>query len=362
MVATAKGISVSFVLPGAGLSGGNRTTVEMVTRLRARGWKARLLCRQPGRFTGGRIRTAAKHALNRLSGVVRDSWLPEGTEYFLKLRDVRFEPGELVVAVGSWTIEEVAALDGDVQKLRWCKGFNENYPKEMERLWGLPMATLAVSPPLIPRLEKYAGNRVAGVVPNGVNLAEYFVEGRDRDGVGGILGRGWKKAPEDLISIMRHLQASLPEGKRYVFSTERCPRGLPATTYLRYPSVADARSLYNRAAVWVVVSRSEGFCNPILEAMACGSVVVSTAHDSAPGLIEDETNGFLVPVGDVNAFVEKIRDLWHDPGTLARVRSAGFRTANSFSWDQAVSRMEDALNRVSLHLVGGKNAPNSRPW
>lgn len=54
------------------------------------------------------------------------------------------------------------------------------------------------------------------------------------------------------------------------------------------------REWYNRAKVFLVLSRSEGTPNPLLESAACGCVPVSTIVGVAPRLIEHGYNGFLL--------------------------------------------------------------------
>ncbi len=58
--------------------------------------------------------------------------------------------------------------------------------------------------------------------------------------------------------------------------------------------------------VGVITSETEGFCNAILEYMACGVPVVATNTGGNPELVEDKVNGYLFAVKDVNMLSEKI--------------------------------------------------------
>ncbi len=64
-----------------------------------------------------------------------------------------------------------------------------------------------------------------------------------------------------------------------------------------------------QADVIAVSSRSEGFGNVLVEAMACGSSVVSTACPGGPcEILDDGSYGHLVPVGDFKALAQAIED------------------------------------------------------
>jgi glycosyltransferase involved in cell wall biosynthesis len=89
---------------------------------------------------------------------------------------------------------------------------------------------------------------------------------------------------------------------------------------------------FSRAACVVVASRYEGFGNVIVEAMACGTPVVATRCPSGPGeIIEDGTNGLLVPVDDARALAEAIVRVLDDGRLAETLRHEGRARALDFS-------------------------------
>ena len=65
---------------------------------------------------------------------------------------------------------------------------------------------------------------------------------------------------------------------------------------------------YCSSDVYLMTSNYEGMPNALMEAMASGLVCISTDCKTGPrDLIEDGANGFLVPVGDVDALAECIQ-------------------------------------------------------
>lgn len=86
------------------------------------------------------------------------------------------------------------------------------------------------------------------------------------------------------------------------------------------------------AEVAVCSSRFEGFGNALIEAMACGTPVVSTDCPWGPReILQDGRWGELVPVGDADAMAEAIaRQLKASPDRDAlRARAAGFTSARA---------------------------------
>lgn len=67
------------------------------------------------------------------------------------------------------------------------------------------------------------------------------------------------------------------------------------------------------ADAFCLLSRSEGFCNALLEAMACKLPCIVTAVGGNPEAVEDGENGFLVPIEDPAAAARRIIGLFQRP-------------------------------------------------
>ena len=92
--------------------------------------------------------------------------------------------------------------------------------------------------------------------------------------------------------------------------------------HLRNPLAVMARS-----ALFVLSSRWEGFGNVLVEALACGTPVVSTDCPSGPAeILADGRFGRLVPVGEPAALAEAILATLASPPdpALLRARAGGF--------------------------------------
>ncbi|HWH55380.1 MAG TPA: glycosyltransferase family 4 protein [Gaiellaceae bacterium] len=85
---------------------------------------------------------------------------------------------------------------------------------------------------------------------------------------------------------------------------------------------ADIQELYRSARVFVLTSRYEGLSVAMTEAMASGLPPVVSDVGELRDLVEDGRSGFVVGVGDVAAFVDRIGELLDDENRHAEVSAA----------------------------------------
>jgi len=108
------------------------------------------------------------------------------------------------------------------------------------------------------------------------------------------------------------------------------------------PGFADNPYAYMaRSDVYVLSSRWEGLPNTLIEAMACGTPVVSTNCPSGPvEILEDGKYGKLVPVGDVEALAGAISEALNNPSKPEILQER----ANYFSVDNLINEYLKLLN------------------
>ena len=96
----------------------------------------------------------------------------------------------------------------------------------------------------------------------------------------------------------------------------------------------------SRASVFVLSSSYEGLPTVLIEAMACGTSIVSTDCPSGPSeILEGGKWGRLVPVGDWRAMAEAMIDTLENPTPPDRLISR----ASEFSADASVDRYLELL-------------------
>ncbi len=99
-------------------------------------------------------------------------------------------------------------------------------------------------------------------------------------------------------------------------------------------SLPHAHLLEEMAAhdVLLFPSLFEGFGLVILEAMSRGLPVIATPHTAAPDILQDGVDGYIVPVRDVDAIVDRCERLRSDHGLHEAMRDAALATAERWTW------------------------------
>ena len=130
-------------------------------------------------------------------------------------------------------------------------------------------------------------------------------------------------------------------------------------------------SYYARADLLVLSSASEGLPLVLLEAMAHGLPVVSTAVGGIPDVIEDGVNGRLVPPGDAVALADGMAAVIGSAALRDRMGSAARRTAEPFTWERTAQEYKRVFGQVLgaessaraplAGIGGGDSRPMPRP-
>ena len=103
-----------------------------------------------------------------------------------------------------------------------------------------------------------------------------------------------------------------------------------------------------RADVCVLSSLWEGLPTVLIEAMACGTPVVSTDCPSGPSeIITHEINGLLVPPADAEALAAAILRVLKDKELAQRLSRNGRARAEAFRVEKIVQQYEELFLRIA---------------
>jgi glycosyltransferase involved in cell wall biosynthesis len=198
------------------------------------------------------------------------------------------------------------------------------------------------------------------------------------DGTDGVLSRlrgqpfvlhvgssATRKRLEVLFEVFARLRAQRPElhlvqqGAALTAEQQACVRRLGIEgAFVQPPKLArrTLAGLYRRAAVVLVTSDAEGFGFPVIEALACGAIVVAS---DIPVLREVGSDAALyAPVGDVQAWTE-VAGAVLDGRTVSPTKELRTERASAFTWDRHAQTILAAYEDIAEVRRRGARAPSA---
>jgi GalNAc-alpha-(1->4)-GalNAc-alpha-(1->3)-diNAcBac-PP-undecaprenol alpha-1,4-N-acetyl-D-galactosaminyltransferase len=129
---------------------------------------------------------------------------------------------------------------------------------------------------------------------------------------------------------------------------------------LTMPGFVDVVPWLKQADLFVLSSRFEGFPNVLVEAMQMRRACISFACPSGPSdLIENNRNGLLVPVEDVDGLSEALRRLAVDPGLRQQYGTEASKVVEQLSTAKVYGRwlrLIDAVAAGKAHPMFSQSA------
>ncbi len=109
--------------------------------------------------------------------------------------------------------------------------------------------------------------------------------------------------------------------------------------FIGFADEADLPALYNGAYCCAFPSLYEGFGLPILEAMSCGTPVITSNVSSLPEVAGDAA--ITVNPYDIDALTHAIKKVMDDQNLYQTLVQKGFERAKLFSWDKSARQLRD---------------------
>jgi glycosyltransferase involved in cell wall biosynthesis len=112
-------------------------------------------------------------------------------------------------------------------------------------------------------------------------------------------------------------------------------------------SDAEVRKIYSTADVFVSSSIFEGFCLPPLEAMACGTPVVTTDSGGVRQYAKDRYNALVVPSQHPEHLADAINLILHDATLSDSLIQNGLETAGEYTVEKMTEELMPIFNTLS---------------
>jgi phosphatidylinositol alpha-mannosyltransferase len=169
------------------------------------------------------------------------------------------------------------------------------------------------------------------VIPNGVDLGRFQL-GSDKSTHPSILfvgTLGGRKRGHLLVgAFAKHVQPLFPEAELWMVS-EHGPTQRGVKVFGRI-SESELISLYQRAWLFCLPSSYEGFGVPYVEAMACGTPVVSTPNPGAVEVLDSGNYGVITDPRDLGSTLVRVL---RDSDTRSRLCGRGIERSKRYALD-----------------------------
>jgi len=188
------------------------------------------------------------------------------------------------------------------------------------------------------------------VLGRGADLAR-FSPGTEKDSVFRVLFAGrigirkgvqylleaWKEL--DLKNAELILMGSVDSNFRSVVSHFSDLRNVVFTGFLK-----DPEAVFKKASVFAFPSLEEGGAKVTYEAMASGLPLVATVNSGS--VMRDGIDGFLVPIRDSRALVEKIRYFYENRDEIKRMGLNAAEQVKLYTWQRYQERLIETYRRL----------------
>ena len=114
--------------------------------------------------------------------------------------------------------------------------------------------------------------------------------------------------------------------------------------WLGYVAVEDLAAIYNLAEALIIPSFFEGFCFPLLEAMACGTPIIASRSSSLPEIAGDAAV-YFEPYNYAE-LTQEMTEIAANRATRKRISEEGLKRAQLFDWKKCAAEVSAVYNEI----------------
>ncbi len=169
----------------------------------------------------------------------------------------------------------------------------------------------------------------------------------------------FQKGYDRLLKAWQHVTLKYPDWQLHIYGKKDPSIGLEAlatelgisTSLFLYDPVKSISEVYQKASVFVLSSRYEGFGMVLTEAMSHGVPCVSFDCPHGPSdIIDHKENGYLVRNGDINDFALQIENLIGSPELRRTMGEKAVLKSNNYSQEVIIPQWNNLFtNLIANH-------------
>src|SRR4030067_2387304 len=325
---------ITFVAPGAGISGGGKVILEYCNRLDSVGHHINLVLLSNENINW--------FELNSRIRIIHSSYEPSNFN-----RDI--PDADIIIATWWQTAPLVSQCSREKGRKFYLVQHYESAafstPEYTDYTYWLPLQKIVVSSWLKTVIEDITGEK-AELILSGIDFLQFHPIENYREQypkldirIGMIYRANKFKGFDDGLQAMEIVKKEYPEVKLTIMSSESVTQGVKYDELWKSPPQAEIKNFYNSLDIFVSPSRLEGFYLPGLEAMTCGIPVVATdAGGNMDYAIHGQT-ALLSPASMPELLAKNIITVIKDKKLAQALRANALEIASRFTWDRSITNI-----------------------
>lgn len=257
--------------------------------------------------------------------------------------------GDVVIATSWRTASPVSGFPASKGRKFYLIQHQEIWDGSEEKVmatWRMPLNKIVIAR----WLQEIAQgmNEVSTYIPNGLNFQAFGLNDdpakRSPNRVMMLYHEQAWKGSADGLEAMRLARERIPGLEADLFGIHQEPVGLPPwIRYHRNPAQDRLCELYNKAAIFLAPSWTEGWPLPPAEAMMCGAAVVATSIGGHKEYCIPGRTALLSPPQDPGNLAQNLILLLQDNQLRIQIARAGNDYIRQFTWSRAADKFEATL-------------------
>lgn len=349
---------INFILPFKPRrpAGGFRIMYEYANRLAKKGYMVHLTFPIKTPYMKYRLPYLIRCILSKIEGFNSNKWFdfdPSITmSYVPTVKERYIEDSDIVIATWWSTVLEMGKLSPSKgRKINLIQGFEnwEGHEDLLYKSYNMENTTnIVVASYLRSIVEQHTKNRIK-LIENGIDNTIYRVKDKIEERLPFTVGMNYSeqeiKGSKYGLAALKLAKEQIPELRVEMFGISPTPADLPDwVNYYRDPE--NLSDIYNKCAIFISNSFTEGFGLVSVESMFCGCALICTDIAGHQEYAFEGQTALLVQVKNSEQMANKIAYLANNNEYRIQLAKSGNEYVQRFSWDNAIEKMEEEIKNL----------------
>lgn len=335
--------------------GGYKIVYEYANGLANRGYQVSILYTNRSAFVNYKVPKKLYRLCSNIMTCVEPRWFRlnksitkiSGTSknFYKKITDI-----DVCIATGVETVQYCLDYFSNSELIYLIQDF-ETWVRDKEEIYStynIGMRNVVVSNWLKILVDSHSSYKSV-LIKNPIDLNVYRIkkpiELRKKHSIGLLYHTGEHKGLNYSIKTLSLLKEIYKDLEVYAFGTSEPNDEIPGLVkYIRDASQQETVEIYNTVSIFICSSLNEGYGLTGMEAMACGTVLISSDYAGVHEYGIDGYNCLLSPVREPEKMVNNIIKVFEDDNLKNNISRCGRESLKEFTWDKAISKLESVLN------------------